>query len=485
MNFLWGIKDHLKVYILLVVLILVTFTIRLVNLDYNTPFNDEAIYVVVGKMGIFERDWWTYNASVWIPGLQYFYPSLTAIAYTFGGIAGSRFLNVFFGVLMVEVVFFLTMFLFEKIDKKAVIAGIIAASLAGGSEISHYVSRLATYDMPSFTLLFLGLLLYQAAPFANQTGKWYFLSAVSLSLAYLTKIISGLYLPLIILYSYFAVRKHTPDLIFWKKYFLIPILAILAAFIILSFDALYTYYRSQGGLTKSTTLEVLQFVWKNTYLVWTFWLIGTAGMLLSRNFKIWAFYSFCGLMIIFFHLTSSRIQSFDKHILLLITFLSIPAGVGISNLIYLVKNKIWQIFMLFLISTLLVLYWIYGVTQLGKFNHQWQNLSVVEQQLPKLVQNGDKVLVESGAAAILSIYDKNYPPNTTTFDWLDYQGVTSDEAYALAVRDGYFDVIQLEGQDKPKSERNKAINRIVRANLSTNYQLVFADQGFLLYERRF
>jgi hypothetical protein len=50
--------------VLLVILLLASFIIRILNLNYNTAFNDEAIYIVIGRMGLFASDWWSYGANL-------------------------------------------------------------------------------------------------------------------------------------------------------------------------------------------------------------------------------------------------------------------------------------------------------------------------------------------------------------------------------------------------------------------------------------
>src|SRR4051812_19070423 len=110
----------------LAVVFILALAIRVVNLNYNSPFNDEAIYIVLGKMGLFLRDWWTYNAQSWVAGLPYLYPSFSALAYVTGGIVGSRLLSVLFGLLTIGEVYQLTEAVFHK-DKHAKAAAIIAS----------------------------------------------------------------------------------------------------------------------------------------------------------------------------------------------------------------------------------------------------------------------------------------------------------------------------------------------------------------------
>lgn len=112
-------------------LIISAFLVRIINLNYNSPFNDEAIYIVIGRMGLFANDWWSYGAKLWMAGLPYIYPPMSALAYEVGGLLGSRLLNVIFGVMLIEEVvrFVRLLNLFdEKTNKSAaLIAGFLVA----------------------------------------------------------------------------------------------------------------------------------------------------------------------------------------------------------------------------------------------------------------------------------------------------------------------------------------------------------------------
>ena len=91
------VRQYLNINNLLIVTIVIFYSLRFHNLSADTTYiNDESIYILVGKMGLFEYDWSAYNPQNWIPGDYYLYPSLTAIAYTVGGYAGSRILSLLF-----------------------------------------------------------------------------------------------------------------------------------------------------------------------------------------------------------------------------------------------------------------------------------------------------------------------------------------------------------------------------------------------------
>ena len=67
-------------------LFLASFLVRTINLSYNIPFYDEAVYVVIGRLGLYQHDWWSYNAASWVAGSSFLYPSLAALSYNLRGI---------------------------------------------------------------------------------------------------------------------------------------------------------------------------------------------------------------------------------------------------------------------------------------------------------------------------------------------------------------------------------------------------------------
>jgi hypothetical protein len=474
-----------------VLLMLLALPFRLFNLHYNSAFNDEAIYIIVGLMGIFERDWWTYNAAAWIPGVQYFYPSMTAIAFSLGGLEGSRFLNVLFSVFTILLIFLLTATIYQKLNKlkkityTQVLASTIAALIVGGSEISHYIARLATYDTPSFMFLFLGLVLLMETK-TVRSGNRYFSASLFLSLSYLAKIITGIYLPFIALFFYFqtkSVSKVNSD--FYKRYFLIPFLIIFAVFVLFNSGSLFGYYNTQQSLEKASFESIINLVWQKTSLPIIFGLAGLLGFVVRKQLIPAMTLSVAASLIILFHLATSRTLSLDKHLFLFVAFLSMIAGIGLTNLITLFKPQIYKLFTTVVLAAFIAMYWSNSYKNIDFYNKQWKDMSVISEPLKNTVKANDKVLAESGSAVILETYYQNFPPNTSTFDWLEYRNQTGDKAFELAVRDGYFDVIQLESSQNSKSERNAHLSNLVRRSMESNYRLAFDSQGFQIYKRAF
>ncbi len=472
-------------YLPLLLILAIALLIRVINLNYNSPFNDEAIYVVLGKLGIFQGDWVTYNPSAWVAGHPMAYPTITSLAYTIGGIVGSRLLNVFFGILTIETIFMITLFLTKKRDSQNYLTASIAAAVVGGSATAYYVSRLATYDMPSFYFLFLSIgLLLLAEKTDRNTGKLYLLSSLSLFAAIMFKIISGIFLPFIVLTFFFKLRKTPTQFKFFKNYFLYPLIAAMTFFLLTNFTALVTYYQTQSNQYASP-LQILEMFWTNTYYMLGFYALGTIGMFLHKQYKLWSILTFGGLLALLFHIGIHRLSTFDKHIFLSIAFGSIVAGLGIGNIITSLKGRYLKTLLVGYITTVLALYWFLSYQDGQRFNHQWTDSSPITSYLQSHIKPGDKLLAEVGSAAVLDIYENDHPINVTTFDWFSYSKKEDASAYTKALHDGYFNYVELEGDQESRDDSHEGIHKLVAENLSENYALTFQSKDFYIYKRRF
>jgi hypothetical protein len=462
--------------------------VRVYNLNYNSAFNDEAIYVVIGRMGAFQGDWWTYNAAAWMAGQPYFYPTLTGMAYMLNGLVGSRLLNVAFGVLEVEALCLLTMLLVQhRPRKEQVVAGLIAAAAIGGSAVGMYVSRLATYDMLSFYLLFLSLVMLLIAQKPNMNhGKWYFLAAVFLFMSFSTKIVVAAYIPLIFAYSWYMARRLGPEVMrFWKIYFMSPLLLCMGAYIVFNWNSLLTYVHSQSGRDFSSYGKLLHTYWENSRWEWALWAVASIGLLFRKQWKMWAIWTGLSTIILASHLYTHRYPTLDKHTFLSITFLFPLIGIGLTNLIYASKLKVWRAGVTAVVVTALGCYWINAYSMLPSYNNQWHNADTMLGYLHDNTHTGDKVLAEVGAAAILANYDHNFPPNTTTFDYFEYKHAQGEKAYLAAIRDGYFSMIELDGGDSTSEQAHSTMHNLVLTNIGSNYKVAYKSQDFVIFKREF
>jgi hypothetical protein len=459
---------------------------RSANLNYNSPFNDEAIYIVIGKMGLFQKGWDIYGAKNWIAGHPYFYPVMAALSHVFQGIAGPRLLNVIFGLLFLETVFLTTLHLSSKTKEKRM-GSLLAVFLAAAAPVLYYVSRLATYDMPGFYFLFLGLsLLLIANDQTYRSSKYYFLSALFLIFAVFTKIIAGIFFPLIIIFSFYRAKKLGPkNFYFWLRYFFFVFTIGMALYTIFIAGPLLTYYQTQSAVDDYNSRQILASFWEHTAPFWFFWLIGSIGFFLKKSWFEWLFLTLGGVWILLFHLITGRWFTLDKHTLGSIFFLTVTAGTGFNYLSSKLSSKLAKTSLSLALIFSLVSFTFFALIDSQRFNNLWLNETSLLSYLQRTIGLGDKVLVESGSGPILATYQQNFPLNVTTFDWLDYAATQGEEAYSLAVASGYFDYIQLVNPKIFKIPSTAKVHRVVAQNIEENYNLVYNENNFLVYKRNF
>lgn len=474
-------------FLVLGAITIASFFYRVINLNYNSPFNDEAIYVVLGRMGIFQGDWWTYNAASWMAGQPYIYPSMSALSYMIGGIVGSRLLNVVFGALFVEAMYVFTVYITPGSKKEKTISGLISAFFIAFSSVGFYLSRLATYDLPSFYFFILSLVfLLRGFEMKEYHGKWYFSGAFFLFLAFATKIIIGFYVPFILVLSFILAKKAGKvNMHFWLTYFLLPFFLLIGLYVGFNLKSLYAYAHSQSGREYAQAAKILYTYWENTSYAWYVWAIASIGLLIKKEWRIWVLLTAVASFILITHIGLHRWSTFDKHTFLSIMFLAPLIGIGFTRLVFFPKRYYMKVAMLGLTLSVLEIYTIYSIIDSQRFNKLWDNSNPVLAYLSEKTESGDRILVEVGAGAILANYDKNYPPYTTTFDWFEYKGKQGQEAYLAALKDGYFDLVELDGGDQTLETIHSSMHNAVLANIEGNYSLVYNEGGYLVYERTF
>ncbi|OGM13646.1 hypothetical protein A3A76_02900 [Candidatus Woesebacteria bacterium RIFCSPLOWO2_01_FULL_39_23] len=454
--------------------------VRIINLNYNTPFNDEAIYVVVGKMGLFANDWWSYGARLWMAGLPYLYPSLTAMAYQVGGIIGSRLLNVFFGVFLVEEVYRFTRMLNIFNSKKYNLpAALIASFIVAFSYVGIFVSKLATYDIPTYFLMLFSINSFIKANYFNN-GKYYFLAAVSLLAAFLMKIVTALFFPVLFILSVIEIRKRNNfHKKLWYLYGLVPfVLGILFYALFFGRDILI-YASSQTTRDSDFLQSIIHVIWENSYVTLIMSCISLYILLLIRRVKSVLGLLALALIIPIFHISLMRYPTLNKHIYLTIIFLSPIIGYTFAYLMD-SKNKIIAFVIRLSVLVLAIIYLAILPKNLYRLEHDWINTANLKKFLSTNVQMGDKVLAETGADVVLSLYNKTYPPgNIFTLDWIEYSGMSDDTAYIQAIRDKYFDYIELDN----KNEAKKELAMKILTEIDGRYKLIYEEGFFKVYSR--
>jgi hypothetical protein len=469
-----------KLDIIFYFILTISLLIRVVNLNYNSAFNDEGIYVVLGKMGLFAGDWWSYGANLWMAGLPYIYPPLTALAYQIGGLIGSRLLNVFFGVLLIEEVYRFTRLLALYDERTNHVAALIASFFAAFAGIGLYVSELATYDILSFFLLLFAMNSFlKAANFEN--GKYYLLCSVGLLFAFFTKIIIAVFYPVLFLAA-FIILKNRPKPHFRLAliYLFIPLFIGISLYIITNLGNLLTYVATHKDLGKA---ESLSNIFEDIAHVTGFTAICSLPAIpifikTNKSAKLLWLITL-SLVIPLFHLALNREQTLNKHLYLTLIFLAVIAAYGAAVLIF-SKIKLVRIMSLATL-TIAGIFFIFSSQNLAhELQSEWRNTNDLQAFLKESVHEGDKILTENGGAVILSLYNITFPPkNIVTFDWIDYSNLTGDEGYLQAVEDRYFDFIEIDNQFAGRD----VLRASILTEMGSNYRLIYDKDDFQVYER--
>lgn len=478
------IIEHI-IFILWVTLLVVMFGARIYNLNYNSPFNDEAVYIVVGELGLFEGDWVTYNPGSWIAGHPKLYPSMAALGFQFGGIWGARFLSTLFGLVPPAIAGWMILSMYEKKSKWVRAAGMaLVMSLVGGTAVGIYISRLATYDAPSVAFLMISVgALFKTRNYTSgiDASKWYVLAGISLAMAVMTKIIMLAYAPLVVFYAaWLAYQKHLYR--FGILYFALPLATILGVYALLYGGAVTGYLDGQTGRENFNIFAVWSYFIGNTEMLTGFWMLGSLGLLLTRRWKPFFVLGIAGAWIVALHIATHRIASFDKHSYLAVIFWSIAAAIGITELLLQVPKRVVRPFFSGMLIGVSMLYLVIAYRQSSRFNNEWPNVDGILNALIQRMNEDDRVLTQLGGATILAVSTVTHPAQTTTFDWFEYQSREGTEAYRKAVEDGYFQWIVLDNQPY---ENNQAIYDAVNEHLQENYVLATEVNEFRLYARAY
>lgn len=463
-------------------ILLAAFLVRIININYNTAFNDEGIYIVIGRLGLFNNDWYSYGARQWMAGSPFIYPTLAAISYELAGLYGARLLNIIFGILFIEEVYRFTRLL-NLFDKKTNrIAGVLAAFFAAFSGIGIYVSMLATYDMPSFLFMIFGINSFlKAKDFDN--GKYYFLSALSLFLAFMTKIITAVFFPALFVLAFLILKtRSAKQRGFAIKYFFIPFFLMMSLYMLMDFKNLFTFYSTHKDNGKAQEFsDLIKIVlWHTNFLIITT-LLSISTFIRNKKQKILGILLGLALIIPTFHIALNRTQTFNKHLYLSVAFLSVISGYGFAKLIQskYVSTKLFSRATLVVIA---LLFFVNSQSNAKILQNEWVNTTNLQKYLNKTVGLNDKVLTENGGAVILSLYDKTFPPkNIATFDWINYANLEDDNGYYQAINDVYFDYIELDHEFSEKDE----LRENLKEKMKGNYSLVYQYKNFEVYKSKY
>jgi 4-amino-4-deoxy-L-arabinose transferase-like glycosyltransferase len=411
----------------------------------------------------------------WVGGSPFLYPVFSAFFYQFGGILGSRFFSVILGTFDVFLMYQFTKQLFYFRDvRKNKKAGLIAATFMAVTTVSIVISRLAIYDSLSFTLFFLGIVVYHKAIY-NGEKTYYTISAVILFSAFLAKyVILGFFPLLIALPLILAIRTKNKESIMGIIFsFCVPLLLLTGGFIFLNFTQLQEFFVGQGVVSKASDKEVVQSFFSYTWLAYVFFLIGAPLLWRGRRLLIMLLLLF-SLIPLLIHTLTSNVDSVQQHSFLSVLFIMPVVGAMFVVLQMRFKKIAIIAFVLVLAVQIFV-----TTPQVKEEEFFWANLTGTAKAIQATVGPGDRILAESSDSLYLTLKGKvTYEQIEGPFNF-SYAGKDGTSAYTQAVDDGYFTFVELENGTYFSDDDLKAIQRA----LKKKYKKIYDDGNSVVYKK--
>jgi len=458
----------------LIIILLIAFILRVNNLNFNSPFLDEAIHIRLGKK-VLTGSWAAEAPFSWVGGLPLFYPQITALAYKLAGLVGSRFLNVLLGTFSVYLFYHLIrqFSLTNNNDDNEFISS-FGSLLLSILAVPVFLSRLAVYDMLSFTLFLASLLFLEKAltltkPLLWQRENYFFAGFILLFASFLAKYTTIIYFPVLSFWVYFRCKKKGrfyPKSAF--KYFILPLTVSLLFYLSWNFDGLRQFLVNQFNDPIDRSAEILNEFLDYTLLLLPLSLLGISWLYIRGN--IIAVYFFIGFLTVpVFHLLTNNLTALSQHTYLSLIFLIPPLSFILSEL-----GKKTTFIKISIALLVLIPVFFQSQIQLKKLETSWSNSNSVMEFLNNNLQNNDKILTSEDDITDLAL--PAIPEENIQGLWnLEYQGKKDEDAYRQAIQDGYFSLVLI-------NENSGAKNlKIVWESLNERYRLIYDSPPFKIY----
>jgi 4-amino-4-deoxy-L-arabinose transferase-like glycosyltransferase len=423
----------------------------------NTAFQDEALYLWAGRL---EWDHWLHHAPVpdfatYFSGAPVIYPPIGAAANDIGGLAGARVLSLCFMLGATTLLYSVTRRLFDRR------AGIAAASVFAFLGVTQNLGAFATYD--AMALFLLTLAAWFAVRSDGRRGELALIAcALALVLADATKYASLLWNPAILA----LVTLGAPDT--WRKAALrgvrlviygtttaLPALFLAGGRSYVTGLMSTTISRQAPGGTPPFHVLEAAFSWVGIVFI-----LALIGFILSFSADDKRVRWLCGILVgvvLLAPLEQARIDtltSLQKHVTFGAWFAAIAVGYGLSRAADMTGAKIRRL----LAVTVIAVLWL-GVPQAATLFTWWPNSANMTHELsialsrskcPCLLAEDNVASYylprQMGAAVPADLYGFSYYDNSTRKE------LTGFPAYKLAIKDGYFGVIETDAAEDPAAD---------------------------------
>lgn len=462
---------------LLLLILLVSFCIRVINLNYNSPFLDEAIYQTLGKQ-VLAWQWQVEDPYAWVGGNPLFYPTLSAIFSFFGGIVGSRFLSVVLGTFSIYLMYLFAKKLhFSKNKKTNEIIGLLSSAFLGVLAMPIFLSRWAIYDMLSFTLFLYGLVLLQRAIHFNKTGLWeregkFLPVAFVFFLSFLAKYITLILFPIVILWAIYLCKQRSIETFSVSiRYFVIPLILALSIYFFQNMTDLIHFQSEQVSTTAYSMEQIFR-----QYLAYALpglviALGGLVLLLLKKQFLTPMFLFIAAAVVPVVHIITNNYASVHQHAYLSLIFF-LPLGAYFFSKV-IEKQKLFGS----LISVCFITFiFFYSQSQVRQLENMWTNTNDVMTFLKENTSSHERLLSTEGdvaAAALNNIKNENI----IGYYSFQYKTFNNTSAYSTAINESYFDYILVD-------EHNESdVSKTVKDSITSHYTPLYNKHPFTIYKK--
>lgn len=425
----------------------------------NTAFQDEALYVYIGRQ--IWRHWTTGmplldNYSFYISGHPYVYPVLAGPLDYLGGIELVRALSTALMLIVTLCGYYTARTLFDK--RTATLAALFFA--VQGPVL--FLNRLATYDPLCLCILALGLAL---AVYVGETQRTWFALGMGpmLVLAFFSKYLAVIYIPSILALLFLLTFRRAG----WRAAVAsftigagsLVVAGGMAAIVVHTWDPTMIH-----GLTASTTNRMVASPYSRTAMIvhalqlsGLSFAVAVVGLLLIARRSEHTVTAIAlvllgsAFLVPAYHLYKAEPTSFDKHLGYSMFFIMPCAGYLLATLAK--RRQSFEPSGYWMSSIALVLMLLsVGIRNAQYMYSVWPTSTTLTHVLRTQVRpTSGYYLADSRDVVRYYLQDVTYTWQWTGpdfFQYTDKQGhyFVGQDAYVHAINDGYFDVIELDYQ---------------------------------------
>ncbi len=418
----------------------------------NTAFQDEALYVYAGQQ-ILEH-WFgglplLDNYSYYFSGNPYIYPLIAGALNMAGGIQLVRAFSVLCMLIVTSCAYYVTKKLFNQ--PSAIFAAIFL--VCQGPIL--FLSRLATYDPLCICLLAIAMALAVKTGYTRRPW-WALMVGPFLVLAFGAKYAALLFIPSILAMLILCTLLKRGWASMLIRGFLcgvsLVVSAVIATYVIIHFDPDMLH-----ALAATTTSRVVeQGTPRLTLVLHIVQMIGLAygvalvSLFFARKRQLFIIFLLLGstLLVPAYHVYKYELISLDKHLGFSMFFAAPAAGYALASLSgfrhKFSSGRYWLSGVAICLALLFV-----GAQEAYDMYTAWPDTTKLAYMLNTQVRSGNgHYLMEQYEVSRYNLRDNTYNWQWIGLDFFQYtdkQGryYIGDDAYAKAINDGYFDIIQL------------------------------------------